>query len=98
MSPVSLMLGLDEAGAAAPLVDKEFDDCGRHCRMIDQGNNQCAGAGIQLLDSPGDGLTHLTFRIGVEGEGKAKSSEMFLDLFSTMADDDDDVLDLGRAQ
>ncbi len=74
MSASSLMLGLDKSGAASPFVDKKFDDCRRHCRMIDQSNNQCAGADVHLLDAFGNRPTHLTIRIGVDGESDAEGA------------------------
>jgi len=74
MPTSSLVLGLDETGPPPPLVDNEFDDCRWDCGVIDQSNDQSAGAGVHLLDAAGDRLTHLAVRIRIEGESEAEGA------------------------
>ena len=72
MPAASFVLGLDDAGSSSPFVDKNLDRGRRHGRMIDQSDDYCAGAGIYLFDPPGNRLTHLAIRIGIDCERKVE--------------------------
>ena len=74
MAAASFVLGLDKPGASSPFVDKHFDRCRIHGRMIYQSNNQCAEADAHLFDSPANRDAHLTIRIGIDGEAEVKRS------------------------
>ena len=74
MAAASFVLGLDKPGASSPFVDKHFDSCRRHGRMIDQSNNQCAEADAHLFDSPANRHAHLTIRIGIDSEAEVERS------------------------
>ena len=66
--------------------------------MIDWGDQECFGALIDLIESASDRYAHLAFGIGVESKNHVLVLKLCSNLFMSMTDDDDEVLDTGTTQ
>src|SRR6266516_1713185 len=98
MSPAPFELGDDQSGTALPSMDQCRDHCGRHTRMVHQGDEGSFCALRQFPNATRDRGAHFTFRIRIERECHWETLELPAHLFTPMAHHDDNRFDSGCAQ